>query len=122
MATIRRMGLALILSLSVAALMPETAVAAGCGSACEPREAPQCMACRFTFLTRTMCARASCELCYEDYCWVAQPAKQGERLAAGTPQICKPEENGGAAGSLSSVPESPAAPKILRVQVLPARS
>ena len=89
--------------------------AEACGTACNMPEAPACADCQFTFFTRTKCYRPACHTCIEIDCWVSNPAAAGDRLAT--------SGQDGAASTCPSAPESASpAPKVVRVQSLPARS
>lgn len=107
----RRLSAALLLVAVLFLLPPQEAQA--CGTACSMPEAPACADCQYTFFTRTRCSRPACHTCIEHECWTARPDVSGERLAA---QV----------GSGNSCPAQPgnvsSASKVVRVQVLPARS
>lgn len=108
----RRLSVVLLLGMGVFLLAPSGAEA--CGTACTMPEAPACAGCQFTFFTRTKCYRPACHTCIEIDCWVASPVTVGERLAS---------EPDGAASSCPALPENASpAPKVIRVQILPARS
>lgn len=84
--------------------------AEACGTACNMPEAPDCADCQYTFFTRTRCTRSACHTCIEIDCWVSNPATAVERLASEVSRCLSQPEN--------AFP----APKVVRVQVLPARS
>lgn len=109
--TIRRCWAVLLIGIA-SLLIPSAAQA--CGTACNMPAAPDCADCQYTFFTRTRCSRTACHVCIEHDCWVASPTQEGERLATARDDF---------AGTCAASPElvSPA-PKVIRVQVLPARS
>lgn len=111
----RRLGLVVVVLLGLVSFSDR---AEACGTACELTTAPDCLGCRYTFFTRTICIRINCNLCEEDFCWVGMTSS-GERLALETPQD----------GNACTAPASerldfqePIGPKILKVDVLNARS
>jgi len=110
----RRLSAVLLLGMALGLLAPSKTEA--CGTACMMPEAPACAECQYTFFTRTRCTRQNCHTCLEIDCWVANPAVAGEQLATSG-------QDGAAVSSCSALPEkaSPAS-KIVRVQILPARS
>lgn len=109
----RRLSAVLLLGTALVLLAPHGAEA--CGTACNMPEAPACADCQYTFFTRTRCTRTACHTCIEIDCWASSPAAARERLAL--------SGQDGAASSCSSLPESASpAPRVVRVQILPARS
>lgn len=92
--------------------------AEACGTACQLTAAPECMGCRYTFFTRTICIRVNCERCDEDFCWVGKPSSI-ERLAFQSPQ-----DGQACTAPFSDSPEyqEPTGPKIIKVDVMNARS
>jgi hypothetical protein len=108
----RRLSAVLLICLAVVLLAPYEAEA--CGTACNMPEAPDCADCQYTFFSRTRCSRMNCYTCFEYDCWVANPALAGEQLATA---------QDGSAGTCAAVSETVSpAPKVIRVQILPARS
>lgn len=109
----RRLSAVLLLGMAIALLGAPGAEA--CGSSCNMPEAPDCAGCQYTFFTRTRCNRTACHTCIEHDCWVSNPATAGERLAT--------SELDDKARSCTSQPENASpAPKVVRVQILAARS
>ena len=97
----------LLIGMAILSLAPSPASAAGCGTACSMPEAPECVGCQYTFLSRTRCNRQSCVLCIEVDCWVALPGEGKDRLA----------------GQCTTGTSSPSiGTKVVRVRVLPERS
>ena len=107
----RRLSAVLLLVPVLALLAPQEVQA--CGTACNMPEAPACADCQYTFFTRTRCSRPACHTCIEYDCWAAKPDSSGERFAA----------QEGSSASCPAVPENVStSPRVVRVQVLQARS
>lgn len=84
---------------------------AGCHTACNTAWWPNCMNCSFTAFSNILCYRASCGECEEISCSAALPAQEDQWASSG-----------GSQDSCSAATRTAPTVRLVKVQILNARS